>query len=183
LKTKKLVVAAMMTAVMCILAQIAVPLPFTEVPFSLGVLGVFLCGAVLEPKYAVASLLVYDLLGAVGAPVFAGFKGGIGTIAGPTGGFIIAYPFMALTVALSVKLLKNKKLYTYLIGMTASLIICYGLGTAWFSIYAGKNFLTAATLVAVPFIPFDLAKAVIASVVASQLMPRLEKSNTSSNAV
>jgi biotin transport system substrate-specific component len=182
LKTKKLVTAAMMTAVMCILAQIAIPLPFTEVPFSLGVLGVFLCGAVLEPKYAAASLLVYDLLGAVGVPVFAGFKGGLGTIAGPTGGFIIAYPFMALTVSLSVKLLKSKKLYAYLIGMTASLIICYGLGTAWFSIYGGKSFITAASLVAVPFIPFDLAKAVIASLAASQLIPRLDKSKTSSNA-
>ena len=179
MKTKKLVTAAMMTAIMCVLAQIAIPIPFAEVPFSLGVLGVFLCGGILEPKYAFASLLVYDLIGAVGVPVFANFNSGIGAIAGPTGGFIIAFPLMALAVSLTAKLMKSRKFYVLLIGMTAAILICYTLGTAWYSIYSDKNILAAVSLVALPLIPFDFAKAILASIVVGQLMPRLEKSNNS----
>lgn len=58
---------------------------------NLATLGVFLTGGILGKKYGSISLIVYILLGAVGVPVFAGFKGGLGVLAGPTGGYIIGY--------------------------------------------------------------------------------------------
>ena len=66
---------AMFTAVVAVLSQIAIPMP-SGVPVTLQTLAVALCGYVLGSKKGAVSLLVYALLGAVGAPVFANFKGG-----------------------------------------------------------------------------------------------------------
>ena len=72
MKTNVLVRSAFAAAVLCILSVIA--LPVFEVPFSLGLVGVFMCGLILTPKNAFISVLCYVLIGAIGVPVFAGFK-------------------------------------------------------------------------------------------------------------
>ena len=99
ISTKDMVQIAMFTAVVAVLSQIAIPMP-SEVPVTLQTLAVALCGYVLGSKKGAVSLLVYALLGAVGAPVFANFKGGLGAIAGPTGGFIWGFIFMAAQFAI-----------------------------------------------------------------------------------
>ena len=53
-------------------------------------------------------MLVYVLLGAVGVPVFAGFRGGVDRVVGPTGGYIIGYIFMALVIGLLVSVWGSK---------------------------------------------------------------------------
>ena len=66
------------TAITAILAQIIIPLQFTPVPVSFGILAVYITGILLKPKYAVISQVVYLLLGCffAGAPVFGGIRGG-----------------------------------------------------------------------------------------------------------
>src|SRR5690554_1884806 len=100
--TKKLVLTAMFTAIICVMSQVVIPLQ--PIPFSLSLLAIFLTGALLEPKYAFLATLAYLLLGAFGLPVFAGFKGGFQVVTGMTGGFIMAYPIMAFITSISYQL-------------------------------------------------------------------------------
>src|SRR5215203_1315837 len=69
--------AALMAAVTAVAAQIAIPLPFSPVPFTLQVLAVILSGLLLGPRYGALAQVVYVLVGAVGVPVFSGFSGGL----------------------------------------------------------------------------------------------------------
>lgn len=164
MKTRDIVLTALFTGINIVCALIAIPA--VPVPFSLGLFAVFLSGALLDKKYALLSQLLYLMIGIVGLPVFARFTGGIGAVVGPTGGYLVAYPIMAFTIAFIVHLFRKKTVITYFIGMLVSLAICYLLGTAWLSIYLGKSFVAALSVAVVPFIAFDLAKIVVAVAVA-----------------
>ena len=107
-KTTALVLCGIFAALMAICSFITIPLGFTPVPINLATLGVFLTGGILGKKYGSISLIVYILLGAVGVPVFAGFKGGLGVLAGPTGGYIIGYLAAAFSTGLLVELVFTK---------------------------------------------------------------------------
>ena len=87
----KLVLTGIFAAVVAVCSWISIPLPFTQVPINLAILGVLLAGGLLGSKYGALSLIIYILIGAVGVPVFAGFGAGLGTLAGPTGGYIVGY--------------------------------------------------------------------------------------------
>jgi biotin transport system substrate-specific component len=153
---------------MAVCAQIAVPLPFAGVVLSLGTFGVFAAGLALSPRYAALSIGAYVLLGVVGVPVFAGFVGGVGAVVGPTGGFIIAYPIMAWLTALikgenmSVRISMRISILRAALGCAAAILVCYALGSAWYCIWANISLAAAISLVALPFLPFDLLKAAFA---------------------
>lgn len=88
-------------ALVALAAQISVPLPGTPVPMTLQPLAVLLVGGWLGPELGAASLVTYVLLGAVGLPVFtpsAILAPGLGRLAGPTGGYLLAYPVAAYVV-------------------------------------------------------------------------------------
>ncbi|MBQ4110266.1 MAG: biotin transporter BioY [Clostridia bacterium] len=159
MKTNVMVRNAFFTALLCILSVIA--LPVSEVPFSLGLVGVFMCGLILTPENAFISALCYILIGAIGVPVFAGFKGGIGILIGATGGFIFSYPLVAFCVSYFSHLTGRKNLLADIWAMIASLIICYAIGTGWFSVITGSNFFGALAVTVYPFTVFDLIKIVI----------------------
>ena len=89
--TKQLTLVGVMTAVTCILGPFSIPLPFSPVPISFTNLAVYLTVYVLGMKFGTISFITYLLLGAVGLPVFSAFTGGIGKLAGPTGGYLIGY--------------------------------------------------------------------------------------------
>lgn len=103
--TFMLTLAALFAAVLAAASWISLPLPFTPIPANLGTLAVALAGALLGCRYGTFSVLVYILLGAAGVPVFAGFTGGFGHIAGPTGGYIIGYLTSAFICGAIVDLL------------------------------------------------------------------------------
>lgn len=165
--TKKLAYYAMFAALTVICAQIAIPLP-GDVPLSLATFAVMLSGALLGTFGGAVSQLVYVLLGAVGVPVFASFSGGLGRIVGPTGGYIIGYILMALIIGLIVTKTK-KKFYIYLLAMAAGTIVCYTLGTAWYVFSTKTALLPALTACVFPFLPGDIVKIILASLVACQL--------------
>lgn len=173
--TKELAIAAVLTAITCILAPVSIPIG--PVPITLGVFCIFLVGAMLPPHLAVASTLVYILIGAVGVPVFSGFEGGFQKIIGPTGGFIVAYPFMALIVALSIIIFKKRNILSIVVGMIIALIVCYALGTVWFVVSMGSTVKNALLLCVTPFIVVDLIKLVCAAVFSLAANKALSKAN------
>lgn len=162
LSTKNLALTGMFTAVICVMAQIA--LPVSPVPFTLQLIAVLLAGAILPPRLAFFSVFIYLLLGAVGLPVYANFSGGISALVGPTGGYLMTFPIMALVTALFYKYMKKYKLMALILGMLVSLLLCYLFGTAWFTVTntSGYTFMKALSICVYPFILFDLIKIVLA---------------------
>lgn len=89
-----IVVGASLFVAIC--ARITLPLPFTPVPLTLQNFGVLLVGLCLGSRRGFAALALYLIEGASGMPVFNPTgPGGLAQLLGPTGGFLLAYPFMA----------------------------------------------------------------------------------------
>ncbi len=155
-------------AITAILSQISIPLPFTPVPISLGLVAVYTCGIFFRPSLAALTQICYLLIGSAGLPVFAGFRGGLSALAGPTGGYLMAYPFMAAIVAYGINSIKGsenekiragKALYVRgAIFMGMALAGLYLGGTAWFSLVSGNSFQDSLALAVYPFIPLDIFK-------------------------
>lgn len=164
--TLYLVFCGLFAALTAVTSQISVPIG--PVPINLATFSVFLAGAVLGAKYGALSQGVFVLLGVFGLPVFAGFRGGVQVIAGPTGGYIIGYVAAAWLIGvLSARL--NGKIPLMAACMAAGLLVCYLLGTAWF-VFATKTGIWASlTLCVFPFLIGDAAKIILAVAVAPQL--------------
>ena len=162
-KMRRRVLAAMFAAITAVTAQLVIPLGFTPVPFTLALIAIFLTGALLDPKTAFLAQLAYLLIGAAGAPVFSYFSGGRQKLAGPTGGYLLAYPFMALTAALFLKRF-GRGFLRYCAAMLLSLFVCYTLGTLQLIVLSGMS-----PMEALPFAVFDIVKAAISAVLASAL--------------
>ncbi len=155
-KTAYMALAALFAALTAVCSWISIPLGFTPVPINLATLAVFLAGGFLGPRYGAISLTVYAMAGAVGAPVFAGFRGGFSVIAGPTGGFIIGYIAAAFIVGLICS--RNRSVPHIIIAMILAMIACYTLGTIWFVITTHTNVAAALLSCVIPFLPGDAVK-------------------------
>ena len=156
---------AIMTAITVVMAQISIPMPM-GVPMTMQTFAITLAGVILGSKKGGLSILVYVLLGAIGVPVFAGFSGGIGVLAGTTGGYIIGFLFSAL-VMWAMEKLPGKKSVMQIVSMIVGLIVCYAFGTAWFMIvYSRANGAVGLATVlgwcVIPFIIPDIIKIVLA---------------------
>ena len=132
---RNITVTAMFVALTIVLSQIAIPLPFTDVPLSLATLAVFLSGAVLGPARGAAAQGIYVVMGLAGLPVFANFSGGFARVLGPTGGYIWGYVVAALFIGLIISK-AGRRFWAYPAAMVTGLAGCYALGTAWYMIYA-----------------------------------------------
>ena len=102
IRTKQMVLIALMTAVTCVLGPLSIPLPFSPVPISLTNFAIFLAIFVLGMKSGTISFIIYLLLGAIGVPVFSSFRGGLQVLAGPTGGYLIGFIFLALIMGFAL---------------------------------------------------------------------------------
>lgn len=165
--TISLSLIAVCAALLCVLSPLAVPTPF-GVGFTLQVFAVMLTALLLKPMQALAAQLIYTLLGFIGLPVFSGYQSGVGILARPTGGFIIGFIIAAFCVSLLKGDAKNKyALARYIAVSIAVGIPCIYLpGIIGFMLVTGSNFWTSFSLVAATFIPIDLAKCTLASLIA-----------------
>lgn len=167
-KTKELIICSLFAALTAILSQISIPLPFTPVPINLATISVLLSGALLKKNDAAISQLVYTLLGVVGLPVFANFSAGIGIIVGPTGGYILGYIATALIVGIIIEKF-NRTFIAYILSMCIGIITCYTLGTLWYMFITKTNLLSSLVMCVLPFIPGDIIKIIICSILAKRL--------------
>ena len=128
MKTRDLSLIAVFAAVIAVCAWISIP---AAVPFTLQTLGIFLAVGLLGGRRGTISAAVYLLLGAVGAPVFSGFNGGIGYLLGATGGYLLGFLAMAAVMwGLTAALGDGPPAMA--LAMVLGLLACYALGTSWF---------------------------------------------------
>jgi len=168
---------ALMAALTAVGAQISIPLPFTLVPFTLQVPMVVLAGLLLGARYGALSQVVYLMLGAIGLPVFAGFTGGLGSILGPTGGYLVSYPFAAAVAGLAAGTVAYAARGRAVAGGTTfgllALLVIYALGAAWLAVQAGLTPGAALATGVLPFVPFDVVKVVLAALLAAAVAPQI----------
>ena len=162
---------SVVTAVTCVLAPMAVPIG--PVPISLTNLVIYVSLYLLGWKWGSVSYLVYLCIGLVGAPVFSGFAGGLGKLAGPTGGYIIGFLPMAILAGLAVQYTRSR--WLHLLGMVVGTGVCYILGTAWFCVLMNTTVEAALAVCVIPFLPADLVKMLLAITCGPVLRSRLEK--------
>lgn len=164
--TRSLVLAALFAALTAVCSQIQIPLPY--VPINLALFAVHLSGALLGPKWGALSMAAYALLGAVGVPVFAGFKSGPAALFGKTGGYILGYILCALIVGLMTRRF-GFRLPGLCLSMAVGVAACYLFGTVWFMALTGMNLVASLSYCVIPFLPGDAVKILLAALLALRL--------------
>ena len=174
IRTKQMVLIALMTAVTCVLGPLSIPLPFSPVPISLTNFAIFLAIFVLGMKSGTISFIIYLLLGAVGIPVFSSFRGGLQILAGPTGGYLIGFIFLALIMGFALDHF-DRKLVPTIIGMIIGMAVCYAFGTVWLAKLLSLSFKEGLMMGVIPYLPGDAAKIIIAAIVEPKLYGATQK--------
>ena len=95
-RTRKLTLIGLMSALLCILGPLSIPLPVSPVPITLTNFAVYIIVYILGMRSGTVSVLIYLCLGTAGLPVFSAFSGGLAKLAGPTGGYLAGFLFLAL---------------------------------------------------------------------------------------
>lgn len=174
--TYQLALTAVMTAIICILGPMTLMIPVSPVPISLANLAICLSIVILGMKLGTLSCILYLLIGLIGLPVFSGFSGGIGKLAGPTGGYLVGYLFLALIGGFFVERFSGRNVKQRAlqgVGLLLGTVVLYAFGTVWLAYMAGMNFTEALAAGVLPFIPGDLVKIFITLLVGSEVRARL----------
>jgi biotin transport system substrate-specific component len=145
-------------------AQIAMPVPGTEVPLTMQLPAVLLLGALLGPRLGAASLVVYIMLGAAGFPVFSPIgPPGVDRLVGPTGGYLLAFPFAAAVVGRVVT--DGGKVGQLALGLVLGTLIIHVVGMIQLAVLAG-DVSAAAEVVTPPFVLSTFLKLIVAGLLA-----------------
>lgn len=178
MKVKDLVFVALFAALTAVLSLISIPMP-GGVPITLQTFAVALCGYMLGMWRGTLAVGIYIAIGAVGIPVFAGFRGGVSVLVGATGGFIFGFLFFALLCGLGMEVYKGKN---HVIGTVIALaigfgglMVCHVLGGLQFGAVTGRKFGEAFLLACLPYIPKDAVSLVLAYALAKAVRVRAPK--------
>jgi biotin transport system substrate-specific component len=144
-----------------IAAQVAVPLPWTPVPLTGQTFAVLLTGAVLGARRGFLAQALYLLEGLIGLPVFAGGEAGLLKLMGPTGGYLLAFPFAAAVTGMLTQRGWDRGFFRMLAAMLLGSAVIFAGGLAWLSRFVPDDRLLAAGLL--PFLPGDLIKSSLAA--------------------
>ena len=153
---------ALGAALMALLAQVRIPLPFTPVPLTGQTFGVLLVAAALGSKRGAASMALYMALGAFGLPVFAGGAAGLSYMTGATLGYLIGFVLAAYVVGGLAERGLERSVRTSLLPFLVGTLIIYLCGVTWLTVLLGS--LTKAFAAGlVPFLLGDAIKLVAAT--------------------
>ena len=163
ISTSTIAMIALMTAVTCILGPLSVPIG--PVPISLTNLAIYFTVILLGWKKGTVSYVIYLLIGLVGVPVFSSFS---------AGGYLIGFIFLAMISGWFIEKFPGKRVM-YFVGMVLGTAVCYALGTAWLAYEAEMTFQAALMAGVIPFIIGDIAKMIVAIIVAPMIKNPLVK--------
>jgi biotin transport system substrate-specific component len=166
IQTASVVLLAALTAAA---AQISIPLPFTPVPFTLQPMVVLLGGAALGARLGMSAQVLYLLAGIAGLPVFAAsplLPQGALRLLGPTGGYLMSYPFAAFVAGWLAERGFDRRYVTSAIAMICGLVVVFACGVTWLALFArpaGVGFNAALRTGLYPFLAADLIKLFVAA--------------------
>ena len=163
--------ASLLAALIAVGAYISIPVG--PVPIVLQNLFVYLTGLLLGCRWGVMGVAAYLLAGAVGLPVFAGGKGGIGHLAGPTGGYLLGFlPAVAIIGLVTEK--TGGKILFGIGALVAATAVIYACGVTWLSIVTGMTVVQSLVVGMVPFLPGDAVKIIAALYITRSLRPMIK---------
>jgi len=142
-------------------AQIAIPVPGSPVPITGQTFAVLLSGMLLGPRRAFLAQALYLAEGAAGLPVFAGGAAGLARILGPTGGYLIAFPFAAALTGVLAARGWDRRFVTTLAAMLLGSAVIFAVGLLGLARFVPAPQVLAAGLL--PYLPGDLLKATLAA--------------------
>lgn len=173
-RTKMLTVTGLMTAVICIVGSVSIPIPVSPVPVTLTNFAVCIAVYVLGLKAGTVSCLIYLCLGAAGLPVFSAFSGGLAKLAGPTGGYLAGFLFLALIQGFLTERFPGKNTAA-VFGMILGLAVCYLFGTMWLAQQMSLSFAAALSIGVLPYLPGDAVKIILAAAAGPKLRARVSR--------
>jgi biotin transport system substrate-specific component len=159
LRTTGIVLAG--SALVAVCARVSLPLYFTPVPLSLASFAVLLLGLLLSPRLAAATLGSYLAEGALGLPVFAPSPhapGGLAHLLGPTGGYLVAYPFAAALISFLWRRSAAGGFSAALISAASGNLAILACGALWLAVLTHASAQSVLTLAVIPFLPGDVLK-------------------------
>lgn len=146
---------------LALLAQVAIPLPFSPVPITGQTFGVLLIGATLGSKRGALCILTYLAEGMAGLPVFTGAGAGMAALAGPTGGYLVGFVLAAYLTGWLAERGWDRNFKTNLLAMLLGNLVIYVGGLSWLGLLVGFD--NVLTLGLFPFIPGDVVKILLAA--------------------
>ncbi|MGQ9582442.1 MAG: biotin transporter BioY [Thermoplasmatota archaeon] len=153
-------------------AQVRIQTPLTPVPFTLQVMTALMAGALLGRHYGGASQLIYLGLGALGLPVFAGWRGGVEVVMGVTGGYIVGFALAAFAIGWMVdRSERGRSGPGLLLAMLTGVGIIYLAAVANMVLLLGWAPEKAVALGVLPFVGVDIAKALMAAGISRAALP------------
>ncbi|MFM8352349.1 MAG: biotin transporter BioY [Actinomycetales bacterium] len=168
-KARDLALIAVFAALTAILGLPGALTPFgASVPITLQTLGPMLAGAILGWKRGVAAAVVFLALVAIGLPLLAGGRGGLGLFVGPSAGYLFGWIFGVAVIGLLVqwRLPRFSWWWTGLSVVIGGIGVVYLIGVPVLATVTGTDGIMAAAAAAAVYLPGDLIKAVIATTVA-----------------
>lgn len=124
-------------ALLAACSWLSIPMPW-GVPVTMQTFAVMAVVGLLGTKRGTIAIAVWMALGALGVPVFANFNGGVAVLLGTTGGYILGFLLGAPVQGFITKLGKGRLPFVIL-GMLASMVVCYTFGTVWFMVVYARN--------------------------------------------
>jgi biotin transport system substrate-specific component len=160
--TRTVLVVVGFSLLTALAAQVAVPLPFTPVPLTGQTFAVLLTGALLGPRLGALAMLAYLAEGAAGLPFFRGGAGGPAHFAGPTAGYLFAFPAAAYVTGLLAERGWDRRFMTAAAAMALGSLVILAGGWAWLALLTGKG-AEAFRLGVAPFLVGDVIKIALAA--------------------
>jgi len=165
---------AFVTVLTAIAAQVSIPLPFTPVPFTFQPMVVLVGAAALGARLGAWSQVLYLGLGLAGLPVFAAsptLPQGAARLLGPTGGYLMVYPFAAFVAGWLAERGFDRRYFTAVVAMVCGLAVVFAGGVSWIA-FISRPALGLAGAVRIGFTPFIVAD-FVKILAAAGIMPSL----------
>ena len=174
---KMLVICGVFASILAVVCPVSIPIG--PIPVTLGTFMLALTAYILGNVYGCIATLVYILIGLTGIPVFSGFKGGMGVVAGVTGGFILGYPIYAFLTGLTVfskRLSGSLKVIVMFLQGLLGLGVMYTIGVLQFTYITNSQVSYAVSLCVAPFVVKDIISIALAYPIGKVIRRAMKKS-------
>lgn len=173
MRLRKLVLAALFTALIAILARVSIPVPFSPVPLTAQLAGIYLAGLLLGSRGGVLAVAAYLLLGAAGAPVFSLGRGGISILLGPSGGYLLGFLPGVFFCGQLLAGQRSPSLGRLAAALGSCMAATYLLGTVQLAAIMGFSAGEAIAVGVIPYLPLELVKMTACAVLGGRVRSSL----------